>query len=86
MHVGKMIEPDRDPLFRLVERSIFIREFASDRSHMLDAEGKWMAPPPDWPPIGMREQNNLQRFIDIDDATFGAVITLGEFRAASALC
>lgn len=33
-------------LFRLIHAPIFLHYFASDRRHMRNAEGKWIAPPP----------------------------------------
>ena len=37
--------------FRIVPAQIFLDHFASDRSHMIDADGKWLQPPPAYPPI-----------------------------------
>ncbi|KAJ4779466.1 Protein N-terminal glutamine amidohydrolase [Rhynchospora pubera] len=38
-------------LFRVVHAPVFLRYFASDRSHMKDASGNWMALPPTYDPI-----------------------------------
>jgi hypothetical protein len=78
-HVGK-IEPDWDPVFRLVDRADYLSHFASDRSHMLDQHGNWIQPPPEWPPIGAGRKNNLQSFIDVHDTTFGALFSLAQLR------
>jgi hypothetical protein len=78
-HVGR-VEPDWDPMFRIVDREEFVSQFSSDRSHMRDAAGAWMQPPPDWPAIGEARPNNLQSFIDMDDTTFGIVCNLTAFR------
>lgn len=80
-HVGK-VSPDTDPIFRLIDRDIFVSEFASDRSHMLDSLGHWMQPPPAWPVIHtQRATNNLQKFIDMHDTTFGAIYNLPQLKA-----
>lgn len=36
------------PLFRLFPVAQFLATFSSDRSHMRDASGNWLKPPPDW--------------------------------------
>jgi hypothetical protein len=79
MHVGKAA-PDFDPLFRVIDCKEFIDRFASDRSHMLDANGNWLESPPPWEPIGATRPNNLQSFIDMHDTTFGIVLGLAELR------
>ena len=35
--------------FRLVRWDQYRRHFASTREHMLDGDGRWLAPPPAWP-------------------------------------
>jgi protein N-terminal glutamine amidohydrolase len=41
------------PRFRIMRGSDYLRDFASDRSHMRRADGSWIAPPPSWPAPGM---------------------------------
>lgn len=36
--------------YRVVSAALFLRHFASDRSHMVDG-GAWRSPPPNWPCI-----------------------------------
>lgn len=79
MHVGKTT-PEWDPLFRLVDARQFAAEFASDRSHMIDADGNWMQPPPHWEPIGNGRPNNLQSFIDMDSTAFGTALDINALR------
>jgi hypothetical protein len=37
--------------FRVIPASVFLQHFASDRRHMKRADGSWIKPPPDYPPI-----------------------------------
>ena len=39
------------PRFRIIEASDYVKHFSSDRSHMRDKNGDWLAPPPAWSPI-----------------------------------
>lgn len=45
------------PRFRVVASHLFVREFATDRSHMRDASGLWRRPPPPWDPPGAPSMN-----------------------------
>jgi hypothetical protein len=48
------------PTFRLIPCADYRRDFASDRGHMRDADGRWHHPPPPWPSIG--SGMNLHRY------------------------
>ncbi len=50
------------PRLRVVPANEFRRDFASDRRHMRDAYGRWLRPPPPWPPIGTG--SNLGLYLD----------------------
>lgn len=39
------------PVFRVMDASYYRRTFSSDRSHMMQIDGSWMAAPPAWPAI-----------------------------------
>jgi protein N-terminal glutamine amidohydrolase len=39
------------PRFRIFDGAEYVETFRSDRSHMRDKNGQWLAPPPPWPPI-----------------------------------
>ena len=48
--------------FRVIPGAEFLKTFASDRSHMLTQDGRWMSPPPVYPPIkteGMHVHHEL---------------------------
>lgn len=38
-------------LFRVVKGTDYLRTFASDRSHMINPDGSWKSPPPNYTPI-----------------------------------
>ena len=38
-------------LFRVVKGVDYLQTFASDRSHMINPDGSWKSPPPDYAPI-----------------------------------
>lgn len=66
------------PQFRLVSKEEFLAEFTSDRSHMIDENGEWLAPPPRWPIIGDGEGTRLDQYLDFDRFRPGEVVELRE--------
>ncbi|XP_020085757.1 protein N-terminal glutamine amidohydrolase, partial [Ananas comosus] len=54
-------------LFRVVHAPIFLRSFASDRSHMKDPSGNWISSPPVYDPIVAEDgtTNNLNEYIQM---------------------
>ncbi|XP_051202408.1 protein N-terminal glutamine amidohydrolase [Lolium perenne] len=52
-------------LFRVIHGPVFLRSFASDRSHMKDPTGNWIALPPKYEPIVAEDgnTNNLNEYI-----------------------
>jgi hypothetical protein len=73
--------PEFSPRFRVIDGPTYVREFASDRSHMLGPDGLPLKPFPTWQRIGVGM--TLERFVDMDAASFGAVVDLEEFRRRS---
>lgn len=69
------------PRFRRVPRDEYLATFASDRSHMRDARGRFVQPPPPWPVIGSGAGTNLRRFVDMNAAFVGEVTDLAGLRA-----
>mmetsp|Transcript_12373 Transcript_12373/g.34754 ORF Transcript_12373/g.34754 Transcript_12373/m.34754 type:complete len:238 (+) Transcript_12373:766-1479(+) len=53
-------------LYRVVPSAEMLRNFASDRSHMLDARGVFMQAPPNYPPLVSASQQTmtLPKFLD----------------------
>ncbi|XP_062231282.1 protein N-terminal glutamine amidohydrolase-like [Phragmites australis] len=52
-------------LFRVIHTPVFLRSFASDRSHMKDPMGNWIQLPPTYEPIVAEDgtTNNLNEYI-----------------------
>ena len=72
-------ESNYSPLFKLVEADAFVREFSSDRNHMLNSQGKYLQPPPVWEEICDKKVNNLDCFIDMQSREYGAkILSLNE--------
>ncbi|XP_026812465.1 protein N-terminal glutamine amidohydrolase isoform X1 [Rhopalosiphum maidis] len=68
--------------FKVVDGDVYVSQFSSDRNHMIE-DGRWMSPPPPYPPILNKEKvNNLDNFISMDPSNeFGPVLNLEEFKA-----
>eukprot|EP00045_Choanoeca_perplexa_P000538 m.14900 g.14900 ORF g.14900 m.14900 type:complete len:216 (-) comp10371_c0_seq1:112-759(-) len=71
-YVAKALAPKVDtpllvpPHLKWVPAIDYLASFSSDRSHMQDADGTWLASPPPYAPI-VRGGNTLARFIDSTD-------------------
>ena len=66
------------PRFRVVHVDEFSAKFSSDRSHMLTADGEWLAPPPVWSPIISGDRNTLDDFLMTSSDNTGVILTLEE--------
>ncbi|KAH0617459.1 hypothetical protein JD844_015710 [Phrynosoma platyrhinos] len=66
---------------RLVQADVYLKTFASDRSHMKDASGNWLKPPPLYPCIETADfKMNLDDFISMNpDVGWGSVFSLPDF-------
>lgn len=63
------------PVFRVVPGYLYARQFFSDRRHMRRADGSYLAPPPEWPPIRGEQGSNLEEFVDMSRTGFGRVVS-----------
>ncbi|KAH7855669.1 hypothetical protein Vadar_027496 [Vaccinium darrowii] len=81
-YVSATIQPsfqlfaDFQRFFRVVHARIFLRSFASDRRHMKDSLGKWIAKPPAYGPIvaedgAVHNLNEYNEIIAADVSTVG---------------
>jgi hypothetical protein len=77
---GAAVAEDLTPYFRVMDFEEFRSNFSSDRSHMRNSNGKWIAPPPAWPAIVIGESSNLFDFVDMRRKSFGSVMNLRDFR------
>lgn len=62
------------PRLRVVAARDYRQSFASDRSHMRDARGRWRHPPPPWEPIG--RGMNLPLYLDPESPEPGRLLDL----------
>jgi protein N-terminal glutamine amidohydrolase len=65
------------PFFCVVDADQYIRDFASDRRHMIDQEGTYLKSPPPWNAIGAGF--NLWEFVD---GKYGQVYGVNEMNTA----
>lgn len=73
------LNPEFHRMFRVIPATEFLKTFASDRLHMLTPDGRWIAPPPSYPPIKTEEcSGNLQEFISMEENDHGLVLRLSE--------
>ncbi|KAI9203589.1 N-terminal glutamine amidase-domain-containing protein [Polychytrium aggregatum] len=76
-------------LYRVVSGDAFLEHFASDRSHMIAADGTYNSPPPSYPPIKTKDSTmNLDSYrkmslaepsADRSDSKFGTLFTEQQF-------
>ncbi|CAM5088540.1 unnamed protein product [Eretmochelys imbricata] len=66
---------------RLIRADLYLKTFASDRSHMKDANGHWQKPPPSYPCIETADSKmNLDDFINMNPKVgWGSVFLLPDF-------
>jgi hypothetical protein len=69
------------PMFRVIDSGEFVKVFCTDRSHMRDAKGGWLQPPPPWDAPCNAAHANQMRFVDLGDDIAGEVLDLPSFRA-----
>ncbi|XP_075271718.1 protein N-terminal glutamine amidohydrolase isoform X2 [Opisthocomus hoazin] len=75
------LRPEFHRKIRMIQADLYLKTFASDRSHMKDANGKWQKPPPSYPCIETADSKmNLDDFISMDPKVgWGSVFPLPDF-------
>ncbi len=68
------------PHFRVLPAAEYVSTLRSDRSHMRDADGSFLKPPPAWAPPGGGLDSNLVQFVDLRGAFIGEVLDLNGLR------
>jgi len=63
------------PLFRLIPAVDYVSGLASDRAHMRNPDGSYMAPPPPWPAPG-NGKSSLRSWIDVTASAPGLLLDL----------
>jgi protein N-terminal glutamine amidohydrolase len=76
------------PMFRVVQASVFLKNFKSDRMHMYDEETGWSATPPTYKCIQPTNGSNLMQYMnmlnnnhDREDGPLGKVYSISELLA-----
>ncbi|XP_009680962.2 protein N-terminal glutamine amidohydrolase isoform X1 [Struthio camelus] len=75
------LPPEFQRKIRMIRADLYLKTFASDRSHMKDADGKWQKPPPSYPCIETADSKmNLDDFISMNPKVgWGSVFPLPDF-------
>ncbi|XP_029868453.1 protein N-terminal glutamine amidohydrolase isoform X2 [Aquila chrysaetos chrysaetos] len=75
------LRPEFHRKIRMIRADLYLKTFASDRSHMKDANGKWQKPPPSYPCIETADSKmNLDEFISMNPKVgWGSVFPLPDF-------
>ncbi|KAM4907574.1 protein N-terminal glutamine amidohydrolase isoform 3-T3 [Sylvia borin] len=75
------LRPEFHRKIRMVRADLYLKTFASDRSHMKDADGKWQKPPPPYPCIETADSKmNLDDFISMNpEVGWGSLFSLPDF-------
>lgn len=69
---GYEVDEELRPLFRLVSAQDYLKNYSTDRSHMLDENGDWQEPPPHWDaPYHEDNGMNLFDFINMEEGLSG---------------
>ena len=75
-YLNRSFVADDVTFFRMVDSSYYIKNFASDRRHMMGKDGSYLQKPPPWNRIGTGF--NLWEFIDGTENKHGEVASLNE--------
>ncbi|NWZ91725.1 NTAQ1 amidohydrolase, partial [Nesospiza acunhae] len=75
------LRPEFHRKIRMIRADLYLKTFASDRSHMKDANGRWQKPPPPYPCIETADSKmNLDDFISMNpEVGWGSVFSLSDF-------
>lgn len=76
-HDPSLVRAPFHPRFRVVPSAVYLAEFATDRSHMRTATGRYRKPPPPWDPPGGGAMN-LEQWLDLSGGP-GQVLSRTDF-------
>lgn len=81
VHSCESLKPQFHRMFRVISAEEFLTTFASDRSHMINEEGEWLKPPPEYSCIKTENStNNIKDFISMDpEIGIGKVMKYRDF-------
>ena len=66
------------PQFKIIPADEYSRDFYSDRMHMKNSTGEWLAPPPDWPLITGSKKLPLAGLLDFTATSPHEIFSLHE--------
>ena len=69
------------PRFKVFDKDPFVENFSSDRSHMLDDRGRWLAEPPAWPFILNEQGVSLKNILFEEKSPFSTNYSFYEMQA-----
>lgn len=69
------------PRFRVIDAQVFVPSFSSDRSHMRNTDGSWIAEPPLWPSIIQQGQLILRDLTKMQGDGADDSLSLAQLRA-----
>ena len=75
-NIQKQVTAEYKPYFRVIPAIDYLKQFSSNRSHMLNDKGKYRQLPPKWPCIG--DGNTFSAFIRFDDKAYGNIYSLDD--------
>jgi hypothetical protein len=64
------------PRFKIIEAEKYAVEFYSDRSHMKDENGNWLATPPSWPLIENSKKTSIYELLDFSGTSKQKIFNL----------
>jgi hypothetical protein len=69
-------QPRTRPIFRVIAAAEYLRDLASDRSHMRNPDGTYVAPTPPWSAPGSGKNNTLMAWTDVSCTSPGVLYDL----------
>ncbi|MEM1135280.1 MAG: hypothetical protein AAGI07_05525 [Bacteroidota bacterium] len=72
--------PDYLPVLKVIDSKEYVKQFHSDRSHMIDQNGNWLAPPPAWEKILNKKGVALTKLLNLNYEAVGKCYSLESFK------
>nr|XP_038040050.1 protein N-terminal glutamine amidohydrolase-like isoform X2 [Anas platyrhynchos] len=72
------LHPEFHRKIRMIRADLYLETFASDRSHMKDADGKWQKPPPSYPCIETAVSRTLRNLLGMMNTSHSTNVMMVE--------